>query len=707
MLLQPNDIFAQHYRLTKLIGDGGFAYVWLAEDMRIEERCAIKIYKEHILTDGIMDEHRFRAIMRRLYNIDNPNILTPKDFGNDKGMLYYVMRYLRGGSISRYAGRMSEKDIWEFLKQTAAGLEHLHSKHLVHRDIKPANIMIDSDSSSGTVYKIADFDTAASVDYTKTRVDAGSQPYQAPECFDSSIAATDETKLDVWALGASVYELITGVTPFGNFGGLSQGSGREIPAIQQNISPNLKNLIYSCLDPDPDNRPFAREIYKVCKNRIVAYPPRIPPSVPPPDDSPQSPNFWKPVIITLLCVVASVAVAFLFQECPSPKYHLTVQNGSGSGDYEVSTSVTVKANEPESGEEFASWTGNTASIANVDNEKTTFKMGNSNATIIATYRKKTDQKPTTYLLTVYFGSGNGRYEVGNQVKISANPPPYGQVFDRWEGDIAGVADVTSSVTTYTIGNKDARIEATYKSKQTPKYHLTVINGSGSGDYDVGTRVTIIANVPKSNEEFDRWTGNTSSVANVTGEKTTFIMGNLNATIIATYRKKPDPSPAPKKYTLTVYSGSGSGQYEAGKNVLISANQPPEGKIFDSWEGDINGVANVYSPNTTYTMGTADARIQAKYKQKQTVTTTPPQPDPCSYNDLGKAADAKKDYTTAFNYFEQGAQQGCNLAMYNLGRYYAIGPGSIKKNKIQAKRWLEQALNNGVPEAQNLIDRYGL
>ncbi|MDR1747183.1 MAG: protein kinase [Tannerella sp.] len=626
MLLQPNNIFAQHYRLTKLIGDGGFAYVWLAEDMRIEERCAIKIYKEHILTDGIMDEHRFRAIMRRLYNIDNPNILTPKDFGNDRGMLYYVMRYLRDGSISRYAGRMSEKDIWEFLKQTAAGLEHLHSRHLVHRDIKPANIMIDSDSSSGTVYKIADFDTAASVDYTKTRVDAGSQPYQAPECFDSSIAATDETKLDVWALGASVYELVTGVTPFGNFGGLSQGSGREIPAIQQNISRNLKNLIYSCLDPDPDNRPSAREIYTICNGGVAKTATvrhsiynKIPDSnndrVPSTNLNkvpnlvkvdPPPPNFWKPVIITLLCVLALGAIT-LFLAPPKPPSVPIVKTPTPS----VETPVTSSSAESD-----------------------IIKDETINVPVDNTHQETVEN--TT---------------VNKQPEIS---PP-----------------------------------------QPPQYYLTVINGSGSGYYAAGILVTIEANAPQSDEVFDLWTGNTSSVANVTGEKTTFKMENLNATIIATYRRRPDPTPppAPEIYILTVNSGSGNGLYEAGQQVSISADSPPEGNIFDSWEGDINGVANVYSPNTTYTMGTADARIQATYKQ-----------DPCSYNDLGRAADRQGNYAQAIQYFYQGAQQGCNLAMYNLGRYYAIGPGQISRNRAEARQWLIRACNEGVTQACDLLNQ---
>jgi serine/threonine protein kinase len=734
MLLQQNDIFANHYRLTELIGEGGFAYVWLAEDMRIEELCAIKIYKEHILTDGIMDEHRFRTIMRQLYNIDNPNILTPKDFGNDRGMLYYVMRYLRGGSISQYAGSLDEQQIWEILKQTSSGLENLHSKRLIHRDIKPENIMIDSDSSAGTVYKITDFDTVASMDFTKTRMNAGSQSYQAPECFDGSIVATDETKLDIWALGASVYELVTGVTPFNNYGGLSQGAGYQIPDIQQNISRNLKNLIYSCLDPDSNNRPSAMEIYNICNSNVARTTtvrntnpeinkghtnlnkvPNLVKVEPPP--SPHSPNFFKPVFITLCIVAVAIVAILLLRRCqsqgldrdlPLPKYHLTVINGSGSGDYKEDTLVTIKANEPKSGEEFVCWTGNTASIANVNAENTTFKMGNSEARIEATYKPKPKQDTLlTYLLTVNYGTGSGKYAAETEVSISANAAPSGQVFYRWIGNTNGIANVNSATTTYTMGNADATVTATYTTAQTTTCTISASAGSGGSISPSGSVTVVSGNnlsftaSPNSGKEVDVWTLD-GSIVQTGSNSYTVSRVTSNHSLSVSFKNT-----EPITYTLTVNNGTGSGSYTTGTVVNISANAAPSGQVFDKWTGSTGRITAVNSANTTFTMGNSDAIIQATYKQNQTTQTQQLEPDPCYYNDKGKIADAQRNYEEAFKNFYEGAQKGCNLAMYNLGRYYAIGPGRIKRDSAEARRWLNKALANGVPEAQNIINRYRL
>jgi uncharacterized repeat protein (TIGR02543 family) len=173
-----------------------------------------------------------------------------------------------------------------------------------------------------------------------------------------------------------------------------------------------------------------------------------------------------------------------------------------------------------------------------------------------------------------------------------------------------VGNVTSASTTCTLGSANATVTATYRNlPPTPTYTLTVNSGTGSGNYEAGTQVTITANTAPTGQTFDRWTGDTGGVDNVTSASTTCTLGSANATVTATYRNLP---PAPT-YTLTVNNGSGSGSYEAGTQVTITANAAPTGQTFDRWTGDTGGVGNVTSASTTYTLGSANATVTATYK----------------------------------------------------------------------------------------------
>ena len=141
----------------------------------------------------------------------------------------------------------------------------------------------------------------------------------------------------------------------------------------------------------------------------------------------------------------------------------------------------------------------------------------------------------TYTLTVTNGSGSGNYTTGTNVPIVANTAPSGQTFDKWTGDISGVANVNSASTTFTIGSANASVTATYRALTSTTFTLTVTNGSGSGSYTAGTNVPIVANTAPSGQTFDKWTGDISGTANVNSASTTFTIGSANATITATYK----------------------------------------------------------------------------------------------------------------------------------------------------------------------------
>jgi gliding motility-associated-like protein len=135
-----------------------------------------------------------------------------------------------------------------------------------------------------------------------------------------------------------------------------------------------------------------------------------------------------------------------------------------------------------------------------------------------------------YTLTVNNGTGSGSYTSGTIVNISADTPTVGKIFDKWIGDITGIADVNASVTTFTTNTTNASITASY----IDIYTLTVNSGIGSGFYTPGTVVNITADAPVTGKVFSKWTGDVTGIANVNAPVTTFTMPDTNASITATY-----------------------------------------------------------------------------------------------------------------------------------------------------------------------------
>lgn len=213
-----------------------------------------------------------------------------------------------------------------------------------------------------------------------------------------------------------------------------------------------------------------------------------------------------------------------------------------------------------------------------------------------------------YSLTVNSGSGEGLYEKGTVVDVSANTPPAGKQFDKWTGDTAPLNDINAATTKFTVPANNSTITANYKDIPVVKYNLSVSGGSGAGSYTAGTVVNIKANPPGAGKVFDKWTGNTAGVEELFSSSTKFTMPAKDSSVTATYRDATIP-----EFTLTVNNGTGDGSYIEGAKVNIKANAPANGKLFDKWTGDTSGVADVNSPDTTYTMPAQNSTLTANYK----------------------------------------------------------------------------------------------
>lgn len=261
--------FDGHYKLIDLLSTaGGSADVWLAIDLNtIDEsgdesmatRVVIKIYRPKNMID-IEGEYQFRKEFKKVFGCHHENIIQPTYFSVFEGHPYLVLPYCPSGSSERLVGQLKDKDdIWKFIFQVSSGLAYLHelTPQIIHQDIKPANILIDGNGN----FAITDFGISAEMGGTSFESEdesGGTLAYMAPERFADDTPPMPES--DIWALGATIYELITGDAPYGNDGGIRQKKGEYPPAIKQDLPDSIKELIYACLSYDAKQRPTARRI---------------------------------------------------------------------------------------------------------------------------------------------------------------------------------------------------------------------------------------------------------------------------------------------------------------------------------------------------------------------------------------------------------------------------------------------------------------
>jgi len=205
---------------------------------------------------------------------------------------------------------------------------------------------------------------------------------------------------------------------------------------------------------------------------------------------------------------------------------LTVNSGTGSGNYTAGTTVNIVAEPAPDGHDFDQWTGDVADVANVHSASTFVTMPAADVTVTATYKAQ----PRS--LTVNGGTGSGNYAPGTPVVITAGEAPVGQGFDQWVGDIENVEDVNEASTILTMPAADAAVTATYKARQ---YVLTVNGGTGSSSYLAGTTVEIEAADAPEGQEFDQWSGDVADVANVHSASTFVTMPAADVTVTASYR----------------------------------------------------------------------------------------------------------------------------------------------------------------------------
>ncbi|WP_096189178.1 Stk1 family PASTA domain-containing Ser/Thr kinase [Evansella halocellulosilytica] len=202
----------ERYEIIKPIGGGGMADVYLAHDIILDRKVAVKVLKSQFSRD---DEfiRRFRREAQAATSLSHPNVVNIYDVGEEKDLYYIVMEYVEGLTLKDYINQRGKINVHEavaFMEQIASAVSHAHENHIIHRDLKPHNILISQDGQA----KVTDFGIARAISeatITHTNSVLGSVHYLSPE---QARGGNVTYQSDIYSLGIVMYEMLMGEVPF-------------------------------------------------------------------------------------------------------------------------------------------------------------------------------------------------------------------------------------------------------------------------------------------------------------------------------------------------------------------------------------------------------------------------------------------------------------------------------------------------------------
>lgn len=245
----PETLADGRYHLHHRLGAGGMGVVVQATDTRLGREVAVKLLADNLAADPTARE-RFLREARAAAMLSDPHVVQVHDADEEAGRPYLVMELVEGsslGDVLALQGPLDPADVVDVAADALAGLARAHGAGLLHRDIKPGNLLRRPDG----LVKVTDFGVAQATDHselTHTGMVVGTGPYLAPERTRGQ-AATVRT--DLYALGATLYELLTGRHP---------ESDPAHEALDEAVPARLRNLLDRLLAHDPQLRPASAEV---------------------------------------------------------------------------------------------------------------------------------------------------------------------------------------------------------------------------------------------------------------------------------------------------------------------------------------------------------------------------------------------------------------------------------------------------------------
>lgn len=256
--LKFNDLFPSgstiggRYKIDELLGEGGMAYVYLAEDLETQKKVAIKILRRELTNDEELIK-RFDTEARAISSLSYPNIVKIYDVGMQDGIRYMVMEYVEGITLKELITK-NKKIMWEVALpiaiQIGLALDNAHKNGIIHRDIKPHNIMITKDF----IAKVTDFGIARATSANTVTLSGnkayGSVHYFSPEQARGGIVGEQS---DIYSMGVLLYEMLTGRVPFNGDTSVSIAlkhiQQKPVPPkeINPEIPEGLNNIVLKCM----------------------------------------------------------------------------------------------------------------------------------------------------------------------------------------------------------------------------------------------------------------------------------------------------------------------------------------------------------------------------------------------------------------------------------------------------------------------------
>ncbi|HEX2692292.1 MAG TPA: protein kinase [Kofleriaceae bacterium] len=272
------------YRVLDLIGEGGMGKVYLAEHIEIGKRVALKVLHPSYSRMPDLVE-RFRREARAASKIGHPNIVDVTDSGTTAdGSVYFVMEYLEGVELGSVIEREGALDVARALKitgQICRALAAAHREGIIHRDLKPENIFLVTRDGTADVVKVLDFGIAKTTEAEAARerrltspgMAMGTPEYMAPE---QAAGRPADARCDVYAVGAILYEMVTGVPPYSgdNFMEILTKKATVDPPppiqVRGEIASQVSDVVTGAMARSPDDRPQTMEALEYELNKCLA-----------------------------------------------------------------------------------------------------------------------------------------------------------------------------------------------------------------------------------------------------------------------------------------------------------------------------------------------------------------------------------------------------------------------------------------------------
>lgn len=256
--MNPGYEIGHRYRIIRSLGEGGMANVYLAHDMVLDRDVSVKLLRLD-LRDDPSTKRRFHREAMAATQLNDPHIVGIYDVGEDHGLQYMVMQYVKGTDLKAYIKKhypIPLPQVIDIMEQVLLAVATAHAHGIIHRDLKPQNILIDENKN----VKITDFGIAVAVSQdslTQTNTLMGSVHYLSPEQARGSIATKQS---DIYSLGIILFELLTGKVPFEGETAVSialKHFREEIPSVREQnkeIPQALENVIIKATAKEPAER---------------------------------------------------------------------------------------------------------------------------------------------------------------------------------------------------------------------------------------------------------------------------------------------------------------------------------------------------------------------------------------------------------------------------------------------------------------------